>query len=229
MTYTEIIEECKGLIKMKGLDLDLLYDDGLYRHCMNVAYLSVQLGMKLGLDLHELIALGMGALLHDIGKIELDPLILNKPGKLTEEERLLLEIHPVLGYHYLSTCIISRCDNEEKVNKSDDERYFAKQSIAEIGWFVGDTRENSTIPYHFPQIVMDIVLYHHEKLNGTGYPAHKTDIPLMVQIVTVADIYEAIRAKRVYRDANSPKDAYQILKGMSGLNSDIVEILGNLI
>lgn len=203
MTYTEIIEECKGLIKMKGLDLDLLYDDGLYRHCMNVAYLSVQLGMKLGLDLHELIALGMGVLLHDIGKIELDPLILNKPGKLTEEERLLLEIHPVLGYHYLSTCIISRCDNEEKEDKS--------------------------IPYHFPQIVMDIVLYHHEKLDGTGYPAHKTDIPLMVQIVTVADIYEAIRAKRVYRDANSPKDAYQILKGMSGLNPDIVEILGNLI
>lgn len=203
MTYTEIIEESKDLIKMKGLDLDMLYDDGLYRHCMNVAYLSVQLGMKLGLDLHELIALGMGALLHDIGKIELDPLILNKPGKLTEEERLLLEIHPVLGYHYLSTCIISRCDNEEKVNKS--------------------------IPCHFPQIVMDIVLYHHEKLDGTGYPAHKTDIPLMVQIVTVADIYEAIRAKRVYRDANSPKDAYQILKGMSGLNPDIVEILGKLI
>lgn len=200
MTYTDIIEECKNLIKMKGPDLDLLYDDDLYRHCMNVAYLSVQLGMKLGLDLHELIALGIGALLHDIGKIEIDPLILNKPGKLTEEERLILEIHPVLGFSLLR--------REETKGKE---------------------REDKSILYYFPQIVMDIVLYHHEKLDGTGYPAHKTDIPLMVQIVTVADIYEAIRAKRVYRDANSPKDAYQILKGMSGLNQDIVEMLGNLI
>lgn len=200
MTYTDIIEECKNLIKMKGPDLDLLYDDGLYRHCMNVAYLSVQLGIKFGLDLHELIALGIGALLHDIGKIEIDPLILNKPGKLTEEERLILEIHPVLGFSLLR--------REETKGKE---------------------REDKSILYCFPQIVMDIVLYHHEKLDGTGYPAHKTDIPLMVQIVTVADIYEAIRAKRVYRDANSPKDAYQIIKGMSGLNPDIVEMLGNLI
>lgn len=204
MNYSDIIEECKGLIKMKGPDLDLLYDDDLYRHSTNVAYLSVQLGMKLGLDLHELITLGMGALLHDIGKIEIDPLILNKPGKLTEEEKLVLEIHPVLGFS-----LLRRKETEGK------ER--------------GKEREDKSILYHFPQIVMDIVLYHHEKLDGTGYPAHKTDIPLMVQIVTVADIYEAIRAKRVYRDANSPKDAYQILKGMSGLNPDMVEMLGNLI
>lgn len=204
MTYTEIIKESKDLIKKQGFNLALIYDNDLYRHSTNVAYLSVQLGMKLGLDLHELITLGMGALLHDIGKIEIDPLILNKPGKLTEEERLILEIHPVLGFSLLR--------REETEGK---ER--------------GKEREDKSIPYHFPQIVMDIVLYHHEKLDGTGYPAHKTDIPLMVQIVTVADIYEAIRAKRVYRDANSPKDAYQILKGMSGLNPDMVEMLGNLI
>jgi len=200
MTYTEIIKESKDLIKKQGFNLALIYDNDLYRHSTNVAYLSVQLGMKLGLDLHELITLGMGALLHDIGKIEIDPLILNKPGKLTEEEKLVLEIHPVLGFS-----LLRRKETKEK------------------------EREGKSIPYHFPQIVMDIVLYHHEKLDGTGYPAHKTDIPLMVQIVTVADIYEAIRAKRVYRDANSPKDAYQILKGMSGLNPDIVEMLGNLI
>ena len=218
MTYTDIIEECKNLIKMKGPDLDLLYDDGLYRHCMNVAYLSVQLGIKFGLDLHELIALGMGALLHDIGKIEIDPLILNKPGKLTEEERLILEIHPVLGFSLLR--------REETKGKERDACAYRGAECSE-----GHEKESEdkSILYHFPQIVMDIVLYHHEKLDGTGYPAHKTDIPLMVQIVTVADIYEAIRAKRVYRDANSPKDAYQILKGMSGLNPDMVEMLGNLI
>ena len=91
---------------------------------------------------------------HDIGKIEISSSILNKPGKLTDEERLVIESHPVMGYPYL-------------------------------------------LQYHFPKTVMDIVLYHHEKLDGSGYPAHKTDIPLMVQLVTVTDVYEAIRAKRV--------------------------------
>ena len=76
---------------------------------------------------------------------------------------------------------------------------------------------------------MDIVLYHHEKLDGSGYPAHKTDIPLMVQLVTVADVYEAIRAKRVYRDANTPKAAYAILKEQIGLNQDIVRLIADLV
>lgn len=218
MTYTEIIKESKDLIKKQGFNLALIYDNDLYRHSTNVAYLSVQLGMKLGLDLHELITLGMGALLHDIGKIEIDPLILNKPGKLTEEEKLVLEIHPVLGFS-----LLRRKETEGK------ERDACAYRGAECSEGYEKEREDKSILYHFPQIVMDIVLYHHEKLDGTGYPAHKTDIPLMVQIVTVADIYEAIRAKRVYREANSPKDAYQILKGMLGLNPDIVEMLGNLI
>lgn len=186
MTYTEIIEESKDLIKKQGFNLTLIYDNDLYRHCMNVAYLSVQLGIAMDFDLHELIVLGIGALLHDIGKIEISGSILNKPDKLTDEERLVIEAHPVMGYQYL-------------------------------------------LQYHFPKAVMDIVLYHHEKLDGNGYPAHKTDIPLMVQLVTVADVYEAIRAKRVYRDANTPKAAYAILKEQTGLNQDIVRLMAELV
>ena len=185
MTYTEIIEESKDLIKKQGFNLTLIYDNDLYRHCMNVAYLSVQLGIAIELDSHELIALGIGALLHDIGKIEISSSILNKPDKLTDEERLVIEAHPVMGYQYL-------------------------------------------LQYHFPKTVMDIVLYHHEKLDGSGYPSHRKNIPLMVQLVTVADVYEAIRAKRVYRDANAPKDAYAVVKEMNGLNKDAVRLLGEL-
>lgn len=182
----EIIEASKKLITAQGTDLTLLYDDSLYRHCMNVARLSTQLGQLKGFDEHDLILLGAGSLLHDIGKIKLDNRILDKPGKLTDEEFLILQAHPVIGYHYL-------------------------------------------LSYHYPKTVMDIVLYHHEKLDGSGYPAHKTDIPLMVQLVTVADIYEAIRAKRVYRDANTPNDAYAILKEQKGLNKEIVELMKELV
>ena len=55
MTYTEIMEESKDLIKKQGFNLTLIYDNDLYRHCMNVAYLSIQLGIAMELDLHELI------------------------------------------------------------------------------------------------------------------------------------------------------------------------------
>lgn len=186
MTYTEIMEESKDQIKKQGFNLDFIYDNDLYRHCMNVAYLSIQLGIAMEIDLHELITLGIGALLHDIGKIEISSSILNKPDKLTDEERLVIESHPVMGYQYL-------------------------------------------LQYHFPKTVMDIVLYHHEKLDGSGYPAHKTDIPLMVQLVTVADVYEAIRAKRVYRDANAPKAAYAILKKQTGLNKEMIKLMADLV
>lgn len=82
----EIIEASKKLITAQGTDLTLLYDDSLYRHCMNVARLSTQLGQLKGFDEHDLILLGAGSLLHDIGKIKLDNRILDKPGKLTDEE-----------------------------------------------------------------------------------------------------------------------------------------------
>lgn len=97
----EIIEASKKLITAQGTDLTLLYDDSLYRHCMNVARLSTQLGQLKGFDEHDLILLGTGSLLHDIGKIKLDNRILDKPGKLTDEEFLILQAHPVIGYHYL--------------------------------------------------------------------------------------------------------------------------------
>lgn len=182
----DIIEESKKRLRDKELNLTYLYENNLYRHCMNVARLSVQLGQILYLSESDLILLGIGALLHDIGKIEISSSILNKPDKPTDEERLVIEAHPVMGYQYL-------------------------------------------LRYNFPKTVMDIVLYHHEKLDGNGYPAHKTDIPLYVQIVTVADIYEAIRAKRVYRDANSPKETYTILKKQTGLNPDIVKLMADLV
>lgn len=185
--------------------MESLYGDDLYHHCMNVAYLSVQLGIKIGMDLHELIALSMGALLHDIGKTAIDNAILNKPDKLTEEERLVIETHPVLGYHYLWSL-----DNQDLSKKREKDEKVVQVTL-------------------FPKAVMDIVLYHHEKLDGSGYPSHRKDIPLMVQLITVADVYEAIRAKRVYRDANAPKDAYAVVKEMNGLNKDAVRLLGELV
>lgn len=78
------------------------YDSYTYMHSINVATYAGVLGIKLGFNLEKVSNLIMAGLLHDIGKTEIDENILNKPGKLTEEEYSLMKQHPVLGYNILS-------------------------------------------------------------------------------------------------------------------------------
>lgn len=67
-------------------------------HCMNVCVLSLAFGRFLGLAQDELEMVGLGALLHDIGKMRTPDAILNKPGPLTPEEFAVMRRHPVDGY-----------------------------------------------------------------------------------------------------------------------------------
>jgi len=80
-----------GLTNLKN------YDEYTLNHSINVCVLSICLGRRLGLDRKELIELGIAAFFHDIGKLEIPEEILNKPGKLTAEERAVIEKHPYLG------------------------------------------------------------------------------------------------------------------------------------
>ncbi|AOV15837.1 hypothetical protein BJI67_01035 [Acidihalobacter aeolianus] len=67
-------------------------------HSMNVCILAIAFGRHLGLGNEELKTLGLGALLHDIGKIKTPLEVLNKPGKLTPEEFEIMKRHPVEGH-----------------------------------------------------------------------------------------------------------------------------------
>ncbi|HEU4965670.1 MAG TPA: HD domain-containing phosphohydrolase, partial [Bacilli bacterium] len=73
-------------------------DNYLYSHSVNVGIYSAALGMALGLKRDELIDLGIGAMLHDIGKTQIPMEILMKPGKLTDEEYETMKDHSSLGY-----------------------------------------------------------------------------------------------------------------------------------
>lgn len=73
------------------------FDNYLYNHCMNVCVLSLCFAMYLKLEHHWLMEIGIGALLHDIGKIRLPMDILHKPSPLTESEWKLMRQHPVEG------------------------------------------------------------------------------------------------------------------------------------
>ena len=70
-------------------------------HCMNVCILALTFGRTLGLERERLDLLGLGALLHDIGKMKVPNEILNKPGRLTDEEFEIIKSHSMNGYNLL--------------------------------------------------------------------------------------------------------------------------------
>jgi putative nucleotidyltransferase with HDIG domain len=77
------------------------YDEYTYHHSVNVSIFSIALGQRLGLSMKQLTELGMVALFHDIGKMEIPTEILNKPTSLTDEEWRVMKKHPVDGVRIL--------------------------------------------------------------------------------------------------------------------------------
>jgi len=73
------------------------YDEYTFTHCVNVCIFSVVLGQKLGLDKVQLYELGLGALFHDLGKMRIDPAVVNKEGGLNDDEWREMQRHPTEG------------------------------------------------------------------------------------------------------------------------------------
>ncbi|MDQ3940515.1 MAG: HD domain-containing protein [Actinomycetota bacterium] len=73
------------------------YDEYTYYHMMNVTLLSIALGYGIGLEREQVVLLGMGALLHDIGKVRVPREILQQAGPLSDEQWGLIKRHPVDG------------------------------------------------------------------------------------------------------------------------------------
>ena len=76
-------------------------DDSVYAHCINVALVSRMIGRWLHFEQHDLDTLTCCGLLHDIGKIKIPDEILNKPGKLTDDEFNIVKAHTKFGYELL--------------------------------------------------------------------------------------------------------------------------------
>lgn len=84
-----------SLVTLRG------YDYYTYTHCVNVGVLASGLGIQMGLDKEEVFKLGLGAMLHDVGKSEIPHEILNKQGKLSDTEYMIIQQHVVKGYEIL--------------------------------------------------------------------------------------------------------------------------------
>jgi putative nucleotidyltransferase with HDIG domain len=76
----------------------IAYDYYTHTHSLNVSIYALCLGAELGLNAHELNSLGRAALLHDIGKSNIDHNIVNKTGVLSQAEFDAMKTHPALGY-----------------------------------------------------------------------------------------------------------------------------------
>ena len=82
---------------MVGLTAIKNHDEYTYAHCVNVSILSIAIGQALGVPRNALANLGVGALLHDVGKTTIPIDVLAKPGRLTNDEWALMCRHPLEG------------------------------------------------------------------------------------------------------------------------------------
>ncbi len=144
----------------------------LEKHCHDI-------GRRLGLSSKELDGISLLALLHDIGKVGIDPNILRKPDALTPAEREEMKHHPEIGYRIA-------------------------QATPELA------------------VVADLILSHHERWDGTGYPRRLAgaEIPLPCRILAVVDVYDAMTNDRVYRMAKSREAAICELRQNAGTQFD---------
>lgn len=96
--YLSVVRNPSALISLTRLKTK---DDYTYMHSVAVCALMIALGRKMGIDEDTVKSLGMAGLLHDVGKMAIPDLILNKPGQLTEEEFGLVKSHPERGWEML--------------------------------------------------------------------------------------------------------------------------------
>lgn len=102
----DLVDEIAGSIRREPTALLSVarlknHDDYTYLHSMAVCGLMIILAQRLGLDDKQVLRVGMGGLLHDVGKAAVPLEILNKPGKLTDEEFEVMRQHPVTGAQML--------------------------------------------------------------------------------------------------------------------------------
>ena len=139
-------------------------DNYTYLHSVAVCALMIVLARELGLNEEQTKEAGFGGLLHDLGKSMMPLEVLNKPGRLTDDEFRTIQTHPQKGYELLRE---------------------------------GGASSETTL---------DIVLHHHEKIDGSGYPDGLAgdDITTLTRMSAICDVYDAVTSNRPYKAGWDP-------------------------
>jgi len=149
-------------------------------HSQRVADYTLRLAREVGVrDKGTLDDFWRGALLHDVGKIGIPDDVLLKPGRLSEEEWVVMRNHPEMG----------------------------ARMLRKIEFLRGPT---------------EIVLSHHERYDGAGYPRKLkgAQIPLGARLFAVIDVYDALTTDRAYHTARSHTDALTKIREMTDTHFD---------
>ena len=159
------------------------HDKSLGQHLRRIVEYSTILAEKMDFPEDKVKIIGIGSMMHDIGKVGISDAILLKPAKLTKEEFEEVKKHSSIGAYLLQ----------------------------------GSRHE-------LLRTASVIALTHHEKFDGTGYPQGLLSdaIPLPGRIVAIADVFDALVSKRVYKPAYSIDEAVSIMKEGSKKHFDPV-------
>ena len=175
------IENAELTEDLKQAHLDTIFRLGVaaeYRdretanHIKRMSHYCAQIAAGLGWADEAVNMILWSSLMHDVGKLGIPDTILQKPGRLTPEERRLMEFHTIIGGNIL---------------KGSEAAVLRQSRI--------------------------VALTHHEKFDGTGYPQglKGEEIPLACRITILADVFDALSSKRVYKEALTEEEVLCIL------------------
>ncbi|MGV3582205.1 MAG: HD domain-containing phosphohydrolase [Methylophilus sp.] len=158
------------------------------RHLQRMALYARAIAEAAGFSEEEALTIELAAPLHDIGKVAIPDNILYKKSELDEDERKVMQKHPLVGYQVL---------------QDSPSKYLQKGA--------------------------EVALSHHERYDGTGYPhgLAGNKIPISARIVALADVFDALTARRPYKEAWTINDAVNYIEKESGkhFDPDLVKIL----
>jgi len=158
------------------------------RHSAGVAKIAELLAKLIGFTPEECKLMLIAGYLHDLGKLAIDNDILEKPGKLNENEFNQIRSHTYYTYQLLDT-------------------------IPQL------------------KVINEWAAYHHERIDGKGYPFHigGEELSIGSRIMAVADVFTAITEKRPYREGMDDSHAIRILKDMVASGALDEKVVGVLI
>jgi HD-GYP domain-containing protein (c-di-GMP phosphodiesterase class II) len=179
-----------------GLNSIKIHDNYTFQHSIDVTLMGLLLAKKTGWDAERLTAFGIGCLLHDMGKIFIQNDILNKPGRLTDDEFEIMRSHPKLGFDLIRVIAPNLSSLAAHVAYQHHERQ-------DGSGYPRGLKGNPTLGVNEPNTIHDF---------GA--------------VAAVADIYDAMASNRPYRQGWPIDRVVHLIEELSGshLNPSVVEI-----
>ena len=207
-------------------------------HSDMVSNYAVAIAQAMQLSSKFIEGIQIAGILHDIGKIGIPEKILSKPGTLTVAEYEIIKNHPKIGKRILEPVNfflgdINIIESANKTIKKKTKKILLDKKFLKRISYPLQTTIDFLKTTDLSNEIKTMIYHHHEKYGGGGYPSgiKGQAIPLGSRILAVADTFEAMTAKRPYRQAFPLKKALRLLKNCTPgqLDPDVVDVFIKLI